>query len=48
MATLKLIGFKEWLTQVEGDYIVWQEKEEKRLNDAIARPDFNVPDHFPL
>ncbi|HTK04178.1 MAG TPA: hypothetical protein VL500_01210 [Candidatus Eisenbacteria bacterium] len=32
-ATLRLMGFKVWLTQVEGDYIQWQEKEEKRLND---------------
>lgn len=31
-ATLRLMGFKEWLTQVEGDYIQWQEKEEKRMN----------------
>jgi len=31
-ATFHLLGFKEWLTQVEGDYIQWQEKEEKRLN----------------
>lgn len=32
-ATLKLMGFRDWLTQVEGDYIVWLEKEHKRLND---------------
>lgn len=32
-AARHLMGFRDWLTQVEGDYIVWLEKEHKRLNE---------------
>ncbi len=32
-ATLKLMGFKEWFSQVEGDNERWMTKEERRLTD---------------
>lgn len=31
-AVFKLMGFRLWLSQVEGDYIQWQEKEFDRVN----------------